>query len=101
MIPMADERADTGLVEPVQTIDEPALRSQAAVGAVIDVSRDEKRVHTFRDAEIDDVVVGIEGRFPKTRGYMLRHTGLQARERAVEMQNRRRVRNETASRYSG
>jgi hypothetical protein len=86
VIAMADERTDAGLVEPVETVDEPALSPQAAVGAVVDVSRYEKRVHPFRDTEIDDVVIGIEGRLPKTRGNMLRHTGLQARKRAVEMQ---------------
>ena len=83
---MTDERADTGVVQPFETVDELSLSTKAAVGAVVYVARDKERIHSLGDTEVDDVLVRGERRTVESFCDVFRGSRLQAREGTVEMQ---------------
>ena len=70
----------------LEAIHELQLRSQAAVGPVVHISSDEKRVYLFPDAQVDDVFKGVEGGAMEGLGYIFRSLGPNAPEWAVQMQ---------------
>ena len=86
MVAVTDERAYAGLVQPFQAIDELELRAEAPIGRVVDIARDEQRVHPLVDAQLDDVLVGGKRRVVQRPSNIVGSDGPYADERAVEVQ---------------
>ena len=80
---MADKRAYTGLVQPPKSPDERLLRPQAAVCAVVYIARDQQRVDTLLDTQVDYVLVGLERGLVESLGNVLRGGAPDTSERAV------------------
>ena len=58
----------------------------AAVGAVVDVARNQQRIQLLGNAQIDDILPSLEGGGVKRIGHMAGRGGPQALEGAVQMQ---------------
>ena len=86
MVAMANERPDTGGIQPLQTFNEGALGTQAAVGSIVYVAGYEQGIHLLGDAEVDDVPVGIESGRIERLGHIFRRGRPDARERTVQME---------------
>ena len=86
MVAVANERPNTGGIQPLQTFDEGALGAQAAVGAIVYVAGYEQGIHPLGDAEVDDAPVGIESGRIERLGHIFRRGRPDARERTVQME---------------
>ena len=70
VVAVADEGTDTGPVELCQAIDEAQLGPQTTVCPVIYVGGHQQGIRPLPEAEIDDVLLGVEGGVTKFLGYV-------------------------------
>ena len=85
VIAMAYEGPNARGLQPAQAFNKGTLSAQAAVGAVVDVPGDEQGIHTFGDAKVDDVVIGVERRCVQGLRHRVRGYCPKPRERAVQV----------------
>ena len=86
VVAVADEGADAGVIQTFETLHELQLGPQAAVGAVVHVSRHQECIHTFVQTQLDDVVVGAECGLAQCGRHMVGRVRLHACKRAIQMQ---------------
>lgn len=62
------------------------MRAEAPVGRIVDVARDEQRVHPLVDTQFDDVLVGGKCRVVQCACNIVGSNGFYADEGAVEVE---------------
>ena len=86
VVAVADERPDPGVVQALQALDEPQLRPEAAVGAVVDVPRHQEGIDLLPDTQVDDALVSVKGGAAQLLGHIVRRLAPDPSKRAVQVQ---------------
>jgi hypothetical protein len=67
MIPMTDEDSDMVLGQSFESTSQASERSQTPVGGIMNIARDQKKIHFSVDTEINDSFEGLKRGFPQDR----------------------------------
>ena len=68
---MTDEGANADIIQPLKSIKELQLRPEAAVCAIVHVPGYEQGVHSFVDAQVNNVFIGIERGLTQCTGHLV------------------------------
>lgn len=86
VVPVTDERADAGSLQAVEAGEKSQLGGEAPIGTIVDVTSNEKRIDSLRDADVDDPVVGTKGCRQERFADVWWGAVFEAFERAIEVE---------------